>query len=133
MKLSFGFIMLMMTLVACRDYRMDSRLMDQSGLVPADRFARYGREQAEVMAIAREYGQARSGSFTEDAGRAADVAQGYARTLPDVRDVRADPLGLRSTIRFNSGWRTTATPIDDGKRGSQTPGLPAEGRPRTKR
>jgi len=128
MKWSFGLIALVMTLAACRDYRLDSRLTDQSGLVPPDRFARYGAEQAEVMAIAREYGEARDGSSTEDATRAADVAMGYARTLPDVRDVRADPLGLRNTIRFKSGWRTTATPIDDGKRGSQTPGLPAAAR-----
>jgi hypothetical protein len=129
MKCSFGLIALLMTLAACRDYRLDSRLTDQSGLVPPDRFARYGAEQAEVMAIAREYGEARGGgSSTEDAARAADVAVGYARTLPDVRDVRADPLGLRNTIRFKSGWRTTATPIDDGKRGSQTPGLPAAAR-----
>jgi len=128
MRCSWGLIALVMMLAACRDYRLDSRLTDQSGLVPADRFARYGAEQAEVMAIAREYGDARGGSSTEDAARAADVAMGYARTLPDVRDVRTDPLGFRNTIRFKSGWRTTATPIADGKRGSQTPGLPAAAR-----
>ena len=56
----------------------------------------------------------------------ADAAVRYARTLPDVTDVGADPLGFRLTIRFKSGWLTMVTPIDDGKRGAETGGLPAE-------
>jgi hypothetical protein len=49
----------------------------------------------------------------------------YARTLPDVADVKADPRGLLLTIRFKSGWRTMVTPVNDGKRGAETVGLPA--------
>lgn len=112
---SFGFLLTVMVLVSCRDYDMSSRLSDQDGLVPADRFARYGREQAQEMAIARENGH--SGDTS------------YARSMPDVVDVRADPLGYRQTIRFKSGWRTMVTLVDDGKRGAETAGLPAEPRP----
>ena len=105
--------MLAVTLTSCRDYDMSSRLSDQDGLIPADQFARYGREQAEAMAIAREY--AHSGDTS------------YARSLPDVVDAHADLQGSRQTIRFKSGWLTMVTPVDDGKRGAETAGLPAEG------
>jgi hypothetical protein len=94
---------------------MSSRLGDQDGLIPADQFARYGREQAEAMAIAREY--AHSGDTS------------YARSLPDVVDAHADLQGSRQTIRFKSGWLTMVPPVDDGKRGAETAGLPAEARP----
>ena len=56
----------------------------------------------------------------------AQVAASYARTLPDVADVKADPLGLLLTVRFKSGWRTMITPLDDGKRGAETVGLPGK-------
>jgi hypothetical protein len=111
----FGFLLMMLVLISCRDYDMRSRLSDQDGLVPADRFARYGREQAQEMAIAREY--ASSGDTN------------YARSLPDVVESHADPLGYRQTIRFKSGWLTMVTLVDDGKRGAETSGLPAEARP----
>ena len=129
MKQSFAWLMLVMALVSCRDYNLYSRLTAQSGLIPADQFARYGREQAQEMAIAREYGHVGNGSSAEDLMRQAETATGYARTLPDVRDAAADPLGFRQTILFKSGWLTMVTPIDDGKRGAETPGLPAEATP----
>jgi hypothetical protein len=111
----FGFVLMMLVLSSCRDYDLRARLSDQDGLIPADRFARYGREQAQEMAIAREY--AHSGDTS------------YARSLPDVVDTRADPQGYRQTIRFKSGWRTMVTLVDDGKRGAETAGLPSEARP----
>jgi hypothetical protein len=126
MKQSFGAVVLLLTLVSCRAYDLESRLTNQAGLIPADRFARYGREQAQEVAIAREYGHADDGSTPEDLIKRADTAVKYARTLPDVRDVRSDPLGYRLTIRFKSDWLTMVTPIDDGKRGAETGGLPAE-------
>ena len=126
MKRSFGVVMLVVMLVSCRAYDLESRLTDQRGLVPADRLARYGREQAQGTAIAREYGHAANGSTPEDLVKQADAAVRYARTLPDVADAGADPLGFRLTIRFKSGWLTMVTPIDDGKRGAETGGLPAE-------
>lgn len=126
MKRSFAVAVLVVTLASCRAYDLESRLTNQAGLVPADKFARYGREQAQEVAIAREYGHAQDGSTSEDLIKRADTAVEYARTLPDVRDVGADPLGLRLTIRFKSDWLTMVTPIDDGKRGAETGGLPAE-------
>ena len=115
MTRSFCLLLTMLVLSSCRDYDMRARLSDQDGLVPADRFARYGREQAQEMAIAREY--AHSGDTS------------YARSLPDVVEAHADPLGYRETIRFKSGWLTMVTLVDDGKRGAETAGLPAEARP----
>jgi len=123
---SFGVVLLVVTLASCRAYDLESRLTDQGGLVPADRFARYGREQAQETAIAREYGHAADGSSPEELVKRADAAVRYARTLADVTDAGADPLGFRLTIRFKSGWLTMVTPIDDGKRGAETGGLPAE-------
>jgi hypothetical protein len=126
MKRSFGVVVLVAALVSCRSYDLESRLTDQAGLIPPDRFARYGREQAQEVAIARQYGHAHDGSTPEELVKRADTAVRYARTLPDVTDVGADPLGFRLTIRFKSGWLTMVTPIDDGKRGAETGGLPAE-------
>ena len=126
MKRSFGVVLLVAAVVSCRAYDLESRLTDQGGLVPPDRFARYGREQAQEIALAREYGHAAGGSAPEDLVKRADAAVKYARTMPDVADVGADPLGFRLTIRFKSGWLTMVTPVDDGKRGAETGGLPAE-------
>ena len=109
-------LLLMLVLGSCRDYDLRARLADQDGLIPADQFARYGREQAQEMAIAREY--AHSGDTS------------YARSLPDVVDAAGrSPWGSRQTIRFRSGWLTMVTLVDDGKRGAETAGLPAEARP----
>ena len=113
MKRAFGAVMLLTALTSCREYDYHSRLTSQEGLVPADQFARYGREQAEEMAIAREFGAAIKRSSPEDPVKAAEVASRYARTIPDVADVQADPLGYRLTLRFKSGWRTMVTPIED--------------------
>jgi hypothetical protein len=126
MRRSFGVVLLVMSVVSCRAYDLESRLTDQSGLVPPDRFARYGREQAQEVAMAREYGRSADGSTPEDLMQQAEKAAKYARTLPDVADVGVDPLGFRLTVRLKSGWLTMFPPIDDGKRGAETGGLPAE-------
>ena len=125
MKLSFGIVLLILVAASCRDYDLDDRLLDQDGLVPADQYARYGREQAQEIAIAREFGHAYQGSSPDQLVKQAEAAVDYARTLPDVADVRADPRGLLLTLRFKSGWRTMVTPMTDGKRGAETVGLPA--------
>jgi len=112
--------------VACRDYDLDDRLVNQDGLVPADQYARYGREQAQEIAIAREFGQAHRGSSAAELARQAEAAEKYARSLPDVANVKADPQGLLLTVQFKSGWRTMIAPLNDGKRGAETVGLPAK-------
>jgi len=125
MNRSLGMVLLALVLGSCRDYDLHSRLISQRGLTPPDRYAGYGREQAQEVAIAREFGNARRGSSPQDLVKQAEAAVSYARTLPDVADIKADPLGLVLTIRFKSGWRTMTPPIEDGKRGAQTVGLPA--------
>jgi hypothetical protein len=120
-----GAVICLTTLTSCRDYDLHSRLTSQDGLVPADQFARYGREQAEEMAIARELGAATRQSSAKDLEKRVEPASRYARTLPDVADVQADPLGYRLTLRFKSGWRTMVIPNADGKRAAETVGLPA--------
>ena len=125
MKLYLGLMLLVFSLVSCRDYDLGDRLVGQDGLVPADQYARYGREQAQEIAIAREFAQAYQGSARDQLTRQAESAATYARSLPDVADVKADPPGLVLTVRFKSGWRTMVTPLDDGKRGAETAGLPA--------
>jgi hypothetical protein len=121
---SFGVVLLAIALGSCRDYDLHSRLVSQRGLIPPDQYARYGREQAEEIAIAREFGHASNGADPAELVQQAEAAVRYARTLPDVADVKADPLGLLLTIRFKSGWRTMTTPIENGKRGAETVGLP---------
>ncbi len=117
--------LLLLTLAACREYDLRPRLVDDDGLIPAEQYAGYGREQAQAIAIAREFAQAHEGSSPRQLVRQAEAAVKYARTLPDVVDVKADPQALLLTLRFRSGWRTMVTPLDDGKRGSETAGLPA--------
>jgi hypothetical protein len=117
-------VLLLVMLLGCRDYGLDSRLVQEDGLIPPDQYARYGREQAQEIAIAREFGRAHEGNSPAQLAQQAKEAVAYARTLPDVADVKADPLGLLLTVRFKSGWRTMITPLEDGKRGAETVGLP---------
>jgi hypothetical protein len=124
MKPSTGVLLLVLLATACRDYDLDSRLVRQDGLVPADQYARYGREQAQEIAIGREFAHAHQGNAPDQLAKQAQAAVSYARTLPDVADVKADPLGMLLTVRFKSGWRTMIAPLDDGKRGAETVGLP---------
>jgi hypothetical protein len=125
MTLRSGILLVVLALASCRTYDLDKRLSDESGMVPPDQFARYGREQAEAVAISREFGRAAQGETPEALQRQAAAAVAYARTLPDVADVAADPLGYRLTITFKSGWRVAVNPLSDGKRGAETPGLAA--------
>lgn len=104
---------LALTLVSCRSYEYEPKLTSQDGLTPPDQFARYGHDQAEAVAIGREYGRT---------GRA-DSAMAYARALGDVATIVADTQSYRLTVQFKSGWRTGIPPIADGKRGADTPGL----------
>ena len=129
MNRCIGVCLAVLALASCRDYQYKSKLVDQHGLVPPDQFARYGAEQAEAMAIAREFGRADQGESPEALAKQANAAMAYARTLPDVAAIGADPLGHRLTIRFKSGWRLGVAPIEDGKTGAETLGKPAPGKP----
>ncbi len=112
-----------LSLGACRPYDTYAPLARQNGLVPAEQFARYGREQAEVVAIGRSLARwkmtADSAGFTDQS----DKAVCFARRFPEVESVDADPLGHRLTITFKSGWRAAAVPVDDGMTPESTPGI----------
>lgn len=124
MKRSLALLALSVTLAGCPSYDELERLGNQDGLVPPDQYARYGHEQAQAMALAREYGWAIENTDADGQRAAAVHALRYAATLPDIETVTADTFGYRLTIDFESGWRTMVTPVRDGKRGSETPNLP---------
>jgi hypothetical protein len=112
-----GVLLVVLSAVSCRNYDLYPRISSPDGLVPGDQYARYGKEQAEVVAISR--------SLAEAGPRGTDSAAKYARTLPDVSDVDADPAGHRLTVGFKSGWRVGIVPLADGKKPGETPGLGA--------
>lgn len=101
---------------ACRQYSYADHLDNQGGTLPADQFAAYGREQAIMVAIGREFGR----PYNSGAGAQARVAMEYARQFPEVVSIQADTLGHRLTVQFANGWRTGIVPITDGKRGTDT-------------
>lgn len=106
----FGGWVVVLALASCRSYDYAPPMSSQAGLTPPDQFARYGKEQAQAIAIGREFGRTKR----------ADSAVAYAKTLADVADVAADTQGQRLTVRFKSGWRQGIAPIDDGKSGPET-------------
>ncbi len=102
----------------CRDYNLKRHITDQDGLIPADQYARYGREQAIVVAIGREFAR----PYNSGPEAQAEVAMTYARNKfgSDLSEITADPLGHRLVVTFKSGWRTAIVPIADGKTGDET-------------
>ena len=107
-------LMLLLALSSCRTYDYYGPIADGGGLVPGDQLARYGREQAQAVAIARRFAE-----------NDASAAVAFARTQPDVVNVAADSQGHWLTLQFRSGWRTAVTPLDDGRSAAETPNLPA--------
>jgi hypothetical protein len=105
-------------LTACRDYNLERHVTKQAGLIPADQYARYGREQAIVVAIGREFAR----PYNSGPQAQAEVAMNYARNKfgADLVEISADPLGHRLVVTFKSGWSTAIVPIDDGKTGDET-------------
>lgn len=106
------------TLGACRDYNFKRHVSNQDGLIPADQYARYGREQAIAVAIGREFAR----PYNSGPEAQVDVAINYARTnfSKDIRDISGDPQSNRIVVTFVSGWRTAIVPIADGKTGADT-------------
>jgi hypothetical protein len=113
--------------VACRPYDNYSTVANQDGLIPAAQYARYGRQQAELVAIGRSLAAWRMGSGAEDLAMQVSRAACFARRFPDVTSVDPDPQGHRLTVQFNNGWRTAVVPIPDGVAPEETPGLPPLG------
>ena len=125
MNRRLGALLSVLVLAGCRQYDLGGHLSRQGGMLPPDQYAHYGKEQAEAVAIAREYGRAAQGDSPDALAKQADAAMKYARSLPDVADIVADPLGRRLTIQFASGWRVAVNPVCDGKTGAETPGVAA--------
>ena len=105
--------LLLLALASCRTYDYYSHVSEHGGLVPGDQFARYGREQAQAVAIARQFAKAHQGSSSDALVAQADSAVAYARRQPDVVDAVADPLSHRVTVVFKSGWRLGVVPLAD--------------------
>ena len=115
---------LLLPLAACRGYDYQSRISDPDGFIPGDQMARYGREQAQSVAISRAFAATRDGNAPAALKAQADSALRYARSLPDVATAVADPLSNRLTVQFRSGWIDGIVPLDDGESPAETPGLP---------
>ena len=113
MTRSSATLLLVLALASCRTYDYGTHVSDSGGLVPDEQFARYGREQAQAVAIAREFARAHQGSSPDALRAQADSAVAYARRQPDVVDAVADPLGHRVTVVFKSGWRLGVVPLAD--------------------
>jgi hypothetical protein len=111
-------------LAGCPTYDRYDKLADQKGMMAADQFASYGPEQAQKIAIGRALGQAYDGSKPGEFAVQMGTAVAFAKTMPDVVDIKADTLAYFLTVRFKSGWRTAVLPIADGKAPQDTPGLP---------
>ncbi len=105
----------------CRSYDYYDHVSSQKGLIDADKFASYGRDQAIVVAIGREYAR----PYNSGSGSQARVALAYARKFPDIVSIEADTQAHRLTVEFKDGWRTAIDPIADGKRGDDTK-IPAQ-------
>jgi hypothetical protein len=121
MKRALGILALAAALGGCPQYERIEKVADQDGLLSGDQYARYGREQAQTVAIGRELAHFRGSEH------AADSITAFARRMPDVADVKVDSLGHWVSLRFKSGWQTWANPASDGKRGCETPNLPTGG------
>ena len=121
----FATTALALGLLSCRPYDNYSPVASQSGLLPPDRFARLGREQAELVAIGRSLAAWRMTDDPAEVREQTRRAACFARRFPEVETVDADELGFRLTVHFKSGWRAAAVPVDDGIAPSDTPGLPA--------
>jgi hypothetical protein len=120
---SLRWLPLLVGIAACRTYDSYDPVADQSGLIPATRFARYGREQASLVAIGRSLAAWRMTNDPGDLDQQAARARCFALRLPDVDRVDPDPQGHRLAVTFKSGWRAGVVPITDGVAPLETPGI----------
>ena len=69
---------------ACRGYDYQSRVSGPDGLVPGDQMARYGREQAQSVAISRAFAGARGGNAPEALAAQADSMRADGATVLEI-------------------------------------------------
>src|SRR3954454_10548940 len=106
-------LLLLLAAPSCRNYDLYSRISSDEGSVPGDTYERYGKEQAEAVVRRRR--------LAAVASTGTDSAVTYARTLPDVADVDADPPGHRLTVGFKSGGRGGIVALADGEKAGDRP------------
>jgi hypothetical protein len=111
------------SIAACRPYDNYTPIAGQDGLIPADQFAHYGHEQAELVAIGRSLAKWQMTADSAGFAQQVENASCFARRFPDVETVDQDPWGHRLTVKFKSGWRAAAIPIADGIEPETTPGI----------
>jgi hypothetical protein len=128
MRRALGLLVLpaALALGGCPTYDRYGHLDQEAGYLSGDQFAKYGPEQAQKIAIGRALAQAHTGSTREEYAKQVGTAVEYARTLPDVVDVKADTAAYFLTVQFKSGWRTAVLPLSDGVAPEKTPGLPGK-------
>ena len=112
---------------ACRSYDNYGPIADQRGLVPGEQFARYGRQQAEAVAIGRSLAAWKMTDDAEGKKEQTRRAACFARRFADVETVDEDPAGHRLTVKFAGGWRVGIVPIDDGVAPEATRGISPPG------
>jgi hypothetical protein len=116
-------VLLALVAPGCRPYDNYGPIAKQSGLIPAERFARYGREQASLVAIGRSIAAWRMTNDPADLAKQVEQARCFALRLPEVERADPDPVGHRIGITFRSGWRVGVVPVEDGVDPAQTPGI----------
>jgi hypothetical protein len=95
---------------ACRSYDSYTPLADQAGLIPAQQFARYGRQQAEIVAIGRALSEWRMTGDQAGLTEQTDRAGCFARRFPDVATVDADPPGRVGIVPIPGSTAPDAIP-----------------------
>jgi len=125
MRRSLALLPLALLLAGCPSYDRYSELADADGLVPADRFARYGTEQAAAIAIGRAFGIEHIGTTPVELDRAIGRAKAYAESLAEVAAVTTDADAFILTVTFQSGWIKAITPIRDDVAPDRTANVPA--------
>ncbi|MDX2193426.1 MAG: hypothetical protein NW201_08720 [Gemmatimonadales bacterium] len=123
MRLFLTALVATVALAGCRRYEQWPALADQDGLMNADQYAGYGAEQAQKIAMGRKLAELYQGDSWEARAKQVEQAVAYAKSLPDVADVKADTTGYWLTVKFKSGWRAAVLPIKDGVAADATPGL----------
>jgi hypothetical protein len=123
MRPSPTIVLLAMLGLSCRSYDNYGPVADQSGLIPAERFARYGREQATLIAIGRSIAAWRMTGDPADQARQIEQARCFALRFPEVERAEPDPQGHRIGITFRSGWRVGVVPVEDGVDPAETKGV----------
>ncbi len=116
-------LLLPIALAACPTYDRYDYVTSQKGLLSADQYAKYGPEQAIAVAIGREFARGAAGNSPAGFAKQADAALSYAKKFAQVKSITADTMGHRLVVTFADGWTTQVTPITDGKRGDETPGI----------